>query len=142
MRYSNGVHIAARCVFLFLFAAAASSTWVQTAAAATVPGDVNGDGVLSLTDAAMIRAHLLQSAALTGDALVSADADSDGNVTLADVVYVNTHLSPPVLPVVSSFSINDGASLTTSRNVTLNNTCTGSPTQYMASESATFSGAS
>jgi formylglycine-generating enzyme required for sulfatase activity len=44
--------------------------------------------------------------------------------------------------VVSSFSINSGASLTTSRNVTLNNTCTGSPTQYMASESATFSGAS
>jgi len=126
---------------IILFAAVLAAWFLPPARAAAVPGDVNGDGVLSLTDAAMIRAHLLQSAPLTGDALAGADADGDGNVTLADVVYVNTHLSP-VLPVVSSFSINDGASSTTSRNVTLNNSCTGSPTQYMASESATFNGAS
>lgn len=45
-------------------------------------------------------------------------------------------------PVVISFAINNGASSTSSRNVTLNNTCTGSPTHYMASESSSFSGAS
>jgi hypothetical protein len=45
-------------------------------------------------------------------------------------------------PVVTSFAINSGTSSTSSRSVTLNNTCTGSPTQYMASESSSFSGAS
>ena len=43
---------------------------------------------------------------------------------------------------VSYFSINSGASRTTSKSVTLNNTATGSPTYYMASESSSFSGAS
>jgi uncharacterized protein YcfL len=44
-------------------------------------------------------------------------------------------------PSVSSFSINSGASTTTSQTVTLNNVCLNSPTQYMASESSSFSGA-
>jgi hypothetical protein len=71
---------------IILFAAVLVAGLLLPARAAAVPGDVNGDGVLSLADAAMIRAHLLQSAPLTGDALAGADADSDGNVTLADVV--------------------------------------------------------
>jgi formylglycine-generating enzyme required for sulfatase activity len=41
-------------------------------------------------------------------------------------------------PTVASFSINDGASSTTIRSVTLNNSCTGSPMQYMANESSSF----
>jgi hypothetical protein len=44
-------------------------------------------------------------------------------------------------PSVSTFSINNGASSTTGRTVTLNNTCKGNPTQYMASESSSFTGA-
>jgi hypothetical protein len=44
-------------------------------------------------------------------------------------------------PTITSFGINNGAASTTSRTVTLNNVCTGNPTQYMASESASFSGA-
>lgn len=44
-------------------------------------------------------------------------------------------------PSVSGFSINAGAASTSSRAVTLNLSCTGSPTQYMASESSSFSGA-
>jgi hypothetical protein len=44
-------------------------------------------------------------------------------------------------PQVTAFTINNGTAETTTRNVTLNNTCSGSPTQYIASESATFSGA-
>ncbi|MCE5229645.1 SUMF1/EgtB/PvdO family nonheme iron enzyme [bacterium] len=48
----------------------------------------------------------------------------------------------PVKPGVSSLSINNGQSVTSIRTVNLNNTCTGEPTQYMASESSSFSGAS
>lgn len=44
-------------------------------------------------------------------------------------------------PVVTSFAINNGAASTTSQNVTLNNSATGSPTEYQASESSAFSGA-
>lgn len=45
------------------------------------------------------------------------------------------------VPGVFFFSINNGAAMTTSANVTLTNTCTGSPTVYMASEDASFTGA-
>ncbi len=44
-------------------------------------------------------------------------------------------------PVVTAFSINNGASSTTGRTITLNNTASGGPTSYMASESSNFSGA-
>jgi hypothetical protein len=49
-------------------------------------------------------------------------------------------LSEPT-PVISRFAINNGASSTTSRTVTLDNTASGSPTEYRASESSTFAGA-
>ncbi|MCE5228751.1 N-acetylmuramoyl-L-alanine amidase [bacterium] len=42
---------------------------------------------------------------------------------------------------VNSFAINNGSPSTTNPVVTLNNTCTGGPTHYMASESSSFSGA-
>jgi hypothetical protein len=42
---------------------------------------------------------------------------------------------------VTLFSINDGATSTTSRTVPLNNQATGNPTQYMASETPSFEGA-
>ena len=57
---------------------------------------------------------------------------------LSDTITLNE----TVLPTISSFAINNGAAETTSSTVTLNNVCTGSPTQYMASESSSFTGAS
>jgi formylglycine-generating enzyme required for sulfatase activity len=45
------------------------------------------------------------------------------------------------MPVVTSFAINNGAWSTTSQTVRLDNACTGSPTDYMASEAADFAGA-
>lgn len=50
--------------------------------------------------------------------------------------------SSPTSPTLMSFTINNGDTTTSNRAVLLNNTCTGSPTEYMASESATFIGAS
>jgi len=44
------------------------------------------------------------------------------------------------LPRVTLFRINNGAATTTSRNVTLNNTCTKNPTYYKASENPTLMG--
>jgi len=44
-------------------------------------------------------------------------------------------------PTVTSFAINNGAASTTNPTVALNNTCSGSPTHYMASEKADLAGA-
>lgn len=62
------------------------------------------------------------------------DANVTGNVTVT--------ASFVLIPVISAFNINSGASTASSTTVTLNNTATGSPTQYMASESSSFTGAS
>ncbi len=64
---------------------------------------------------------------------------TDTNVTANITVTANF---VNAAPVVSSFAINSGGSTTMPLAVTLNNTATNSPTEYMASESATFSGAS
>jgi hypothetical protein len=47
----------------------------------------------------------------------------------------------PARPVIGTFEINNGAATTASRTVTLNNACSGSPTEYMASERDDFPGA-
>lgn len=49
---------------------------------------------------------------------------------------------PVAAPSITSFSLDNGASETTDRTVTLNYVATGSPNQYMASENESFSGAS
>jgi hypothetical protein len=56
----------------------------------------------------------------------------------SSVVSDTIVLTEPQAPVVTSFAINSGAGETTTRNVTLNNTCTGSPTQCTASEYPDF----
>ncbi len=45
-------------------------------------------------------------------------------------------------PEIASFAIDDGAASTALRSVLLTNTCTGTPSEFMASESADFAGAS
>ena len=45
------------------------------------------------------------------------------------------------MPMVATFALNGGATSTTSPVVALNNTATGSPTEYQASESSSFAGA-
>jgi hypothetical protein len=57
------------------------------------------------------------------------------------VVVSDTIRRRQAKPVVTMFQINNGAASTTSRTITLNNSCTGNPTQYMASESSSFTSA-
>jgi len=57
-------------------------------------------------------------------------------------IQVVSAASQTVPPSVSWLAINNGASSTTSRTVTLNNTATSKPTWYLASENSNFSGAS
>lgn len=85
-----------------------------------------------------------------GTFLPSATAWYDMNsIVAANIIWTTQgaifNITPPaagVAPSVTFFSINNGAAATASRIVTLNNSCTGSPTEYMASESSSFVGAS
>lgn len=73
---------------------------------ATVPGDVDDDGILSLADASLIRGYLLEDVSLTSEALAAADANQDGSVTLADAVFVTSRLWP-VVPAANLVSLDD-----------------------------------
>ncbi|MCX7847579.1 MAG: C10 family peptidase [bacterium] len=85
-----------------------------------------------------------------GTFLPGATAWYDLNSIVAGGSTWTTHgaifnITPPTsgtAPTVTAFSINNGAASTSTRTVSLNNTCSGSPTEYMASESSSFSGAS
>ena len=66
---------------------------------------------------------------------------STTTVTTASAQTLYAHWSPIPVPVVTSFLINSGATTSTNPVVTLDNTCTGGPVDYMASESASFTGA-
>ena len=57
---------------------------VVLAAQSGIPGDVDGDGRVTSSDALMIMRHALGVVHLSGAALAAADADGDGNVTAAD----------------------------------------------------------
>ena len=72
-----------------------------------------------------------------GTILVTVSAT--GNTALVNVQQAGTLAQPA--PTITRFTINNEAASTANTTVKLNNTCTGSPTHYMASESSSFSGA-
>ncbi|MCX7012548.1 MAG: dockerin type I repeat-containing protein [Candidatus Sumerlaeota bacterium] len=80
----------------FLYLAALLMVATVCPALAQLPGDVTGDGTISLADSGMICDHILGRSTLTGDALLRADANQDGVVDAADVVQVQRSFSPPV----------------------------------------------
>jgi len=67
-------------------------------------------------------------------------ARTDTNV-MADISVTASFVVVALPPVVTSFAINSGAATTMPLGVTLDNTATNSPTDFMASESASFTGA-
>lgn len=55
-------------------------------------GDINGDDLITLSDLASVRVHLLELALLTGDKFTAGDINSDGAITLSDLAAVRLHL--------------------------------------------------
>lgn len=50
------------------------------------PGDADGDGVVTASDALLIARHAMQLQILTGSALEAADVDGNGTVALTDAL--------------------------------------------------------
>lgn len=105
-------------------------------ASAAVPGDgdLNGDGMLTAADRAVMLDYLLGKKSLNSEQLLHADLNGDGRTDIADFLWM---LDP--LPKIESFAINGGAASAQSRTVTLDNVCKHA-TNYIASESSNFSG--
>ena len=55
-------------------------------------GDVNGDGIIDISDYTLIRMHYQGISLLTGAALVRADVNRDGVVDEADFVLVRDYI--------------------------------------------------
>lgn len=67
-------------------------TTVAQSLTAVVTGDTNGDGTIDITDLIQIKAHLLQTKLLTGNAFAAADTNNDGIVDITDFIQVKAHL--------------------------------------------------
>jgi gingipain R len=50
-----------------------------------IPGDVDGDGMLTINDVSVLLGHLLGESQLTGQALQNADVDGDNEISINDV---------------------------------------------------------
>ena len=56
------------------------------------PGDVNGDGQISISDYTAIRLHILSLKGLSGVFALAADANGDGQITISDYTLVRLHI--------------------------------------------------
>lgn len=69
-------------------AAACTITSVMADKVSNVRGDVNGDGVVNVTDVAKIAAHVKGKKILTGDSLKNADVNFDSSVNITDITRI------------------------------------------------------
>jgi len=122
-----------------------------------VAGDTNSDQDMFVHDrltGETTRVNLTSAGVQSNEDAVHPSINGDGRFVAFDsratgLVAGDTNVKMDVFvrdrgaipPAVTSFAVNNGAASTTSQAVTLDNACTGGPTDYMASESADFSGA-
>ena len=129
----------------FSFAAAAAGVYTITTQAGTLTADVlalyGPDSQTALVQSsntggpgnmAQISCTLAAGTYYVRVVALSSSATGSYNIRVATG-------SPA--PVVNSFAVNSGAASTTSQDVTLNSSCAGSPTAYLASENPGFTNA-
>ena len=56
-------------------------------------GDVNGDGVVNITDALYVAQYLEGTRILTPCQLIAADVDGDGIITATDAQYIASYIT-------------------------------------------------
>ncbi len=67
-------------------------TTVKHSVITVVTGDVNGDGVISITDLLLVKAHLLKKSTLSGVYSIAADTNGDGVVSITDFIQIKAQI--------------------------------------------------
>lgn len=65
---------------------------VKQSLTAIVTGDTDGDGNLTTTDMAAVKAHLLSTDSLNGASALAADINGDATVSITDFIRFNAHI--------------------------------------------------
>ncbi|MCX7047141.1 MAG: SUMF1/EgtB/PvdO family nonheme iron enzyme, partial [Candidatus Sumerlaeota bacterium] len=86
-------------------------------AASALQGDVNGDGMITLTDALLVQNYLEGQAVLDAAALARADMNNDGEVDIADVIAIrdaiySSAIFVNVSPVAAQWTLSGPAGFT------------------------------
>ncbi len=55
-------------------------------------GDANGDGVITVSDLAAIRLHILEISFLSNDNITAADTNLDGKISVSDLAAIRLHM--------------------------------------------------
>ncbi len=71
----------------------ASKTFTVLVKSAHVLGDVNGDGMISISDAAELQEYLVNLITFDDEQFAAADADGDGRVSIGDVTKIQQYLA-------------------------------------------------
>lgn len=70
------------------------------ASAATIRGDVNNDGNVSIADVVSLQKHILNIQRLDRNRLTAADMNSDGRVNVFDLALLKNFIAEPVTDIV------------------------------------------
>ncbi|MBR6835612.1 MAG: hypothetical protein IKM72_06370, partial [Oscillospiraceae bacterium] len=73
-----------------------SPTSTGTPGKALLPGDVDENGRVDITDLTTLAIHLLDKTKISETAAKNADVDGDGNISLTDLATIRQYLSKKI----------------------------------------------
>ncbi len=65
---------------------------IKQALTIVIRGDVNGDGLINITDMLSVKSHILGKSTLTGAEVLAADISGDGIINITDVLQLKAHI--------------------------------------------------
>ena len=69
------------------------TTIINVQASEVILGDVNQDGVVSISDATLIQKYLINTVTLSNSQQIAADVNRDGVITIRDATYIQKYIA-------------------------------------------------
>ncbi len=67
--------------------------YIQKLESTKVAGDINADGVVTISDAVVLEAYLLNKRSITNEQFKAADIDGDNRVDVYDMVFMRKKIT-------------------------------------------------